>query len=544
MTWAAWPSRDNLHTWSVPSNQASALVPAGMQPSSIAWSSAARLPHTDLLDKGSPALNLSLGAVDGQAQDAPPDGWNDDTVIAQSMNVGSNEMIDLDEIADENRRPPSIGPRGRQPGGFTWTSEERPPSRSPCSRPPASGDDARHAAEQQRLNWAAAPQPDVLWASQQAHAPLVPQASNFDIASASLSLQKLQNDVNSISASLGLPALNSEMSADRYELNAAQFLDLPTTGPLIAPPTTAHNESGLSLDDPYEDALGHMQRLIYAHQHGGGKGDNPVKEAPYMEGGSLLTKPSNCEFARVLLESVQRSLTPQVNATKVSNETFVQEPPCSQETFTWGTAGDAKYGDAGCRTAIENLFFDSVPRQFVQIHSIENAANTVQARRFLQLVKDENANVGVTFYGAQPEHVDNILHEGILPQDWGAYVGAHAGIAHLHAEADQKGQQFVCVLLTAFGRRAGDQQRLAPNQGEVNASDGQLNQSNGEEDPILVSHLITYHVHGGGRKRVGGGFDDPFLRRLSSAVQRAGSAASAARQSSNSGHARPQRGRQ
>jgi hypothetical protein len=142
------------------------------------------------------------------------------------------------------------------------------------------------------------------------------------------------------------------------------------------------------------------------------------------------------------------------------------------------------------------------------------------------------------------------LHEGTLVDEWNARVAAHAGTAHFHAEPDQHGRRFLCVLLTAakarpqFSQTASDRRQTGMTAhgdgGLLDRFAGQMQSYPVDVDQILVSHLITYCVRAVGRKRVGSGFDDPFLRKLSSAAQRSGSGS---HQRSNSSRSRPQRGR-
>lgn len=246
-------------------------------------------------------------------------------------------------------------------------------------------------------------------------------------------------------------------------------------------------------------------------------------ETTNLDPDALLPKSSTFDFARLLLDSVRRRCS-------------THNAPTHEHgngSFAWGSTGDAQpwnqRDEAECCAVIENLFFDSIPRQHVMILGTENVANPGASKRFLQHIQDENLCVGVTFHGAQPEHVEGIMREGTLPEDWGIYIGAHAGVAHLHTDPDQRGRRYLCVLLTATTQTAGDNRQPrsgSPKLGEANALDRLANQTYygpAGEDRILVSHLITYSLCAGSRKRVGGGFDDPFLRRLSSAVQRAGS---------------------
>jgi len=304
-------------------------------------------------------------------------------------------------------------------------------------------------------------------------------------------------------------------------------------------------------DNPFEQSLGHVQ------WHGHGNNVNGVSKlnnggaSLCLEVGALLANSSTFEFARLLLDSVrrrcllhagsnQRAAPTAVNAIGGKLlDTRLPPPPHGpdelsrenniKDSFKWSSVEDSEHQiESECRAVIENLFFDSIPRLHVEIHSIRNVVNPVPAGCFLQRVKDENACVGLTFHGTQPEHVEGIVRNGTLPQAWGDYVGAHAGVAHLSAEADQQDRRYLCVLLTDISHRPGEPPLQMHGQTHYFGPMA--------EDRILVSHLITYVVRGGGGggKRVGGGCDDPFSRRLSSAVQRSGRATATRRQPSTS----------
>jgi hypothetical protein len=387
------------------------------------------------------------------------------------------------------------------------------------------------SSENQRLAWSSPP-PDVL------------------LGDAQLQAHGVGND-----------STEANTAAGKMPTSVAQFFNIPSIG------KQGEESRAHIFDDRYEEALAEMQRL--ADQL-----DLLVKDVPdastHQTSSGVFGKSSMSDFARLLLDSVQRRCFSH-NTVKagISCEAFAdagaQIKDFSKSAIQWSETniesnrqGAAEcldiVHDAECRVVVENLFFDSMPRQHVLIHSIDNVVQPLQARRFLQRVKDENATVGVTFYGAQPEHAGGILQNGTVPQEWGSFVGTHAGVAHLNADVDQQGRRYLCVLLTVVGARAAEEWqpqlgRMQPHQGEASALDRLASQANigpVDEDLILVTHLITYSVNCGGRKRVGGGFDDPFLRKLSSAIQRAGGTGTAAVRSSRSGsgNSRPRRGRQ
>lgn len=540
LTWTSWPSRENLISWgtSPGSNQASALVPATVPKIKLSWNSVTP-------PKASPVTNPlhSNAAANDQDLEPPVDGWNDDMVVVQNVNISTDEMISIGEVSNENRMPSA---RGRQEEErFTWTREDRTPrtAKSPCNRNPTTAPP--------RLVWSSAPLADVLWP---------PNDVNTNIASNSMVARQ-----HSCGTSASAPI---DTCTNRYEFNGiAQRLDQQTSAHLSSTDEfmgmlqdCGSNENRRMTEDPYEDALGNMQRLLTGIQGRASINlDNPFNQGPgHGHSGSPLTQPLNCEFGRLLLDSVRLRCLAPTSQKQAGQENYDEETSrheeCSnavQDLLAWGALADVQHRSfsdkAMCQTVIENLFFDSMPRQHVEILGVQSVGSPTTAQRFLKRIEDENSVVGVTFYGAQPEQVSNIVHDGILPQDWGAYVGAHAGVAHLHAVPNQKGQRFLCVLLTAFDQRAGEQRHpLFSNpqdQAEVNALDRIASQAHYgpvDEDLILVSHLITYDVQGG-TQRVGGGFDDPFLRRLSSAVQRAGTAAPARLAGASAAASQPRR---
>lgn len=183
------------------------------------------------------------------------------------------------------------------------------------------------------------------------------------------------------------------------------------------------------------------------------------------------------------------------------------------------------------RSVVEGLFFDSIPTRYVQIENVEQVVENCMLQRFLHhCVVDGHANVEACFHGTRAGCVEKILSEGLLVDTCttsaygiGAYVGTHAGTAHQYADPDSAGNRFMCVVLVVVGSRVvrGEPGVLA----SVTAVDRIKNPTQYclvDVDRVLVSHLIKYKVIGGTGKRVGGGWDDPFQRKLIGAISRAG----------------------
>lgn len=198
---------------------------------------------------------------------------------------------------------------------------------------------------------------------------------------------------------------------------------------------------------------------------------------------------------------------------------LLSQPPCLPDI------------DDGGRSVVEGLFFDSIPKRYVQIESVEQVVESSLLQRFLHhCVVEGHASVEACFHGTRADCVEKILSEGLLVDTCttaaygiGAYVGTHAGTAHQYADPDSGGHRFMCVVLVVVGSRVvrGEPGVLA----SVTAVDRIRNPTQYclvDTDRLLVSHLIRYKVVGGMGRRVGGGWDDPFQRKLVGAVSRAG----------------------
>eukprot|EP00747_Dinoflagellata_sp_TGD_P080833 gnl/TRDRNA2_/TRDRNA2_161058_c3_seq1.p1 gnl/TRDRNA2_/TRDRNA2_161058_c3~~gnl/TRDRNA2_/TRDRNA2_161058_c3_seq1.p1 ORF type:complete len:238 (+),score=53.56 gnl/TRDRNA2_/TRDRNA2_161058_c3_seq1:84-716(+) len=178
---------------------------------------------------------------------------------------------------------------------------------------------------------------------------------------------------------------------------------------------------------------------------------------------------------------------------------------------------------------VRRLFFDSMPEQVVEIEKIEQVMQPQLLKRFLRKVAEARASVEAVFHGTRAENAEKIVAEGLDSNicqtgayGRGSYVGTHAGIAHQYANPDHAGRRQMCVLLVVVGSQV-----VRGQQGErhnVTAMDRMVNPTQYcfvDEDRLLVSHLIKYKVGSYERRRIGGGWEDPFERKLSNAVRRA-----------------------
>jgi len=183
---------------------------------------------------------------------------------------------------------------------------------------------------------------------------------------------------------------------------------------------------------------------------------------------------------------------------------------------------------AGIKT-IENIFFDSIPRKHVEIRSIEQVLRIDLLKRFLRKVADDFASIEATFHGTREEYVKDILDVGLNPNlcatgayGRGAYVGTHAGVAHQYADPNEEGWRHMLVILVIVGSSVvkGREGEQCPS----TALDSLVNPTQYcfvEEDRLYCSHLITYRVLKSSNRRTGGGWEDPFQRKLTCAVTKA-----------------------
>lgn len=186
--------------------------------------------------------------------------------------------------------------------------------------------------------------------------------------------------------------------------------------------------------------------------------------------------------------------------------------------------------DDNGRALVEQLFFESMPRQNVIIDNIEHVVHEELLTRFLHRVSLERATVEATFHGTKSDSAEAIVEEGLSTSicstgnyGFGAYVATNAGTAHQYADPDAQGKRFMCIVLVVVGSKISKGE--ARKQASTTTTDRLVNPIQYcfvDEDRLLVSHLITYRVHKGNGKRTGGGYQDPFEKALSNAIRRAG----------------------
>ena len=167
---------------------------------------------------------------------------------------------------------------------------------------------------------------------------------------------------------------------------------------------------------------------------------------------------------------------------------------------------------------VEQFFFDSMPQGSIKLESIEQVMNPHLLRRFMESVSQENGSIEATFHGTPVEFAGSIMKDGLLKEletdaayGRGAYVGAHAGVAHQYADAAKDGRRCMCVVLVKFVQES---HQVAAEGRLVNPAQYYFV----HESRVLVSHLITYRLSRGTRKRVG---PDPFEKKLNEAIQKA-----------------------
>lgn len=178
---------------------------------------------------------------------------------------------------------------------------------------------------------------------------------------------------------------------------------------------------------------------------------------------------------------------------------------------------------------VQSLFMDSVPHSNCEIVSIEQVLRPELLARFLKCVIEERSSVEATFHGTRAELIPRLLLEGLNPDmcttgayGRGAYVGVHAGIAHQYADPDTDGLRYMCVVLVVTGKDvvkgvSGVEMAGTSMDRLVNPTQYCLV----DERRLYISHLITYKTTETGQHRIGGGWQDLFQVKLSSAIRRA-----------------------
>merc|ERR1712125_212866 len=177
---------------------------------------------------------------------------------------------------------------------------------------------------------------------------------------------------------------------------------------------------------------------------------------------------------------------------------------------------------------INQLFFDSMPRECVAIERIEQVWPAVALCSFLQRLNEKDLVVRAAFCGAQPESVARAVIKGDLfalnvdggnsydePTGSDGSVGGspeqkrftataemHAGAAHRYSVPDESGVRRMMVVLV------GDLARQ--NASSTGASHEPPQRLSVEGGCLLLSHVVVYRVHE----------IDPFEKKLGSAVRR------------------------
>merc|ERR1712194_186286 len=154
------------------------------------------------------------------------------------------------------------------------------------------------------------------------------------------------------------------------------------------------------------------------------------------------------------------------------------------------------------RTLIQQIFLDSMPARHVIIESIDCDIESALVAKFLRRVQEDRATVEAAFA---------FYHSS------GTNVTKHAGVAHQHVELESNDRRCVDVILMMVGGRG----PKGPQGKDVSVIGSDAQYSFVRDDSYLLSHHITYRTQGGEKRRVGGGWDDPFARALSNALQRA-----------------------
>jgi len=187
------------------------------------------------------------------------------------------------------------------------------------------------------------------------------------------------------------------------------------------------------------------------------------------------------------------------------------------------------FDDSVGRSLVEHVFFDSLPRKHIEIKQTEQVLRLDLLKKFLTKVADEASSVEICWHGTQEKYVDEILEKGLNPNlcatgayGRGAYVGTHSGVAHQYADPNEEGWRHMCCVLVVVGSSV--VKGTEGTQSVATTCDRLVNPTQYcvvEQDRLYSSHLITYRVTKMHSRRTGGGWEDPFQRKLCSALSKA-----------------------
>ena len=183
------------------------------------------------------------------------------------------------------------------------------------------------------------------------------------------------------------------------------------------------------------------------------------------------------------------------------------------------------FDDSVGRALVEHAFFDSLPREHIEIKQTQQVLRLDLWAEFLKKVAYEASSVEICWHGTHHKSVDDILEKGLNPVDgaWGrgAYVVAHSGLAHEYAHPNEEGWRHMCCVLVVMGSSVvKDKKGRRLVAATCNRPENPTHYCVVEDDGLYSSHLITYRVTKMHSRRTGGGWEDPFQRKLWSALSK------------------------
>lgn len=178
---------------------------------------------------------------------------------------------------------------------------------------------------------------------------------------------------------------------------------------------------------------------------------------------------------------------------------------------------------------ITRLFFDSLPKGYIQIDSIERVIQRTLLKRFFSKLTERRSSIEMAFHGTDDFYVEDIIAKGLRTDTCltgnygdGAYVGVHAGLAHQYANADKNGQRYMFCILVNVGEKL--EKGMKGRRHEVTTADREWNPTQYcfvDDERLLVTHLIKYRVLDKPWPRAGMSLCDPYQRSLIQACSRA-----------------------
>lgn len=156
---------------------------------------------------------------------------------------------------------------------------------------------------------------------------------------------------------------------------------------------------------------------------------------------------------------------------------------------------------------VKLVFLDSLPKDEIEIDSVEQVAQPAQIKGFLKKVAEAWSCIEAVFHGTAERNVQPIIDHGLNTESTGtrrgrygigAYVAAHAGFAHKYTQTNSNGQRRMFCVLMDSGKTVQGANSVRHSNTAVDKLWNPEQYCFCDHDRLLVTHLITYRVTGPG----------------------------------------------